>query len=838
MNNDAYQNAICWLRTLGLLLILGLLGHVAQAQSPGTIRGKVIAADRQAAVGVSLGLKGTTFGANTDAEGSYYIKAPAGKYTLMITAVGLEKREQSVEIMEHRTTTLATIVLKESSTALDEVQIVGEKQNKFSRKQSGEYVSRLPISNLENAQTYSVVTKELLQDQVVTNTTDALNNAPGVSGVTRASGSGATGLSVRLRGFSSGTSLRNGLQTSQLTLSDPQLTERIEVVKGPNGTLYGSVGGPGGLVNRVTKRPYRAFGGEVSYTGGSWDQQRTTLDVNTPLLQDSSLLVRLNAVVARERSFQDAGNSRSFLLAPSLTYQATDRLSFDLDMELYNIRFNNTSYSLNNGLFSAATTNPTTGVVTPAGPFNNKKFSELAQYINYERSYTNNDFQTTQNVYNVFARANYRISDQWQSQTLYSLGNADYVNRSLTLNLLPSTTMLPGENNQLDPAATRLQRTVGYIPTNYSNAQVQQNFIGDYRIGSLRNRTVVGFDHSRWFTLDNRVSGTNNIDGTTVYTLNQLDADYNTTTFSLQAFDNLIATRARSRINRRFYTTSAYISDVLNITDNLLVSAGVRVDQLRVGSKGTFTQYKQTAVSPKLGVVYQVLKDRLSVYGNYQNGFTNNQPQDNTQTGEAVYYKPTQTIQWEGGVKLEMLEGRLTANASYYDILQNNILRADPNSTTAVALPNIQDDSRTSKGVDLELIANPVVGLNLIAGYSYNHSRYLVANEGKTPEQAPRHVANLWVSYRLSNLNLEANFLDGLGFGFGGNYSSDIYANAVNTLIIDGYNTFNGSVFYDARRFRLSFKVNNLTDQKYWIGTTSLLPQTPRQFLGSIALRF
>ncbi|HET9503066.1 MAG TPA: TonB-dependent receptor [Hymenobacter sp.] len=821
----------------------------AHAQDVGTLRGKVIDADRQAAVGVLLGLKGTTHGATTDNEGAFVLKAPAGSYTLTVQALGAEKREQAVTIEPGRTTTIATIVLRQSSAELDAVTVTGQKINKYARKQSGEFVSRLPISNLENAQTYSVVTKELLQDQVVTNTSDALYNAPGVSGVSRSGGSGGTGLQVRLRGFTSSTSLRNGLQTAQLTLSDPQLTERIEVVKGPNGTLYGTTGGPGGLINRVTKRPYRAFGGEVSYTGGSWDQQRATLDINTPLLRDSSLLVRVNAVVAGERSFQDAGQARSYLLAPSVTYLVNDRLSVDLDVELYNTRFNNTSYSLGNALFAAETRNQAGVVTTPQGFLYNKKFSELSQYINFDRSYTTNDFQTTQNVYNVFGRINYKLAPGWQSQTLYSLGNADYLSRTLTLGLLPSTVRSATDNAQFDPAATRIQRTGGYIPSNFSNVQVQQNFIGDFKIGTLRNRMVVGLDHSRWFTLDNRVSGTTYVDdptaltaaaATTTFALNQPDADYDASvnrTFNLQSFDNAIAGKARSRFNRRFYNSAAYVSDVLNVTESLLLSAGVRFDYFKVGEASNFTKYNQVAWSPKFGVVYQVLRDRLSVYGNYQNGFTNNQPQTVVSSAGVTTttdYKPTQTIQWEGGLKLDMFQGRATANVSYYAIRQNDILRADPASTTANPLPNIQDDSRNSKGVDLELVVNPVPGLNLFGGYSYNQSRYLETNEGKTPEQAPQHVANFWLSYRLSG----GSPLNGLGLGVGGNYSSDIYANAANTLIIDGYKIFNASIFYEVGRLRFTVKGNNLADERYWIGTTSLVPQTPRQFLGSVAVRF
>jgi iron complex outermembrane receptor protein len=76
-------------------------------------------------------------------------------------------------------------------------------------------------------------------------------------------------------------------------------------------------------------------------------------------------------------------------------------------------------------------------------------------------------------------------------------------------------------------------------------------------------------------------------------------------------------------------TYSSYVSDVLNITDRLIASAALRIDRFdfdgnRDATTGVKTgAYKQTAYSPKFGLIYQVVKDHVSLFSNYQNGFTN-----------------------------------------------------------------------------------------------------------------------------------------------------------------------------------------------------------------------
>lgn len=63
----------------------------------------------------------------------------------------------------------------------------------------------------------------------------------------------------------------------------------------------------GGLFNRVTKKPYSSFGGNVGYIAGGFGLNRLFVDINTPLNKDRTMLLRTNAVAYHEGNFQDAG---------------------------------------------------------------------------------------------------------------------------------------------------------------------------------------------------------------------------------------------------------------------------------------------------------------------------------------------------------------------------------------------------------------------------------------------------------------------------------------------------------------------------------------------------
>lgn len=105
----------------------------------------------------------------------------------------------------------------------------------------------------------------------------------------------------------------NGMPSLNNGGLDPANIERVDVIKGPSGTLFGSsVISYGGLINITTKRPMDSFKGELGWVTGSYGLNRLTADINTPLNELSAF--RVNMAYQNSNTFQDAGGGESFLL--------------------------------------------------------------------------------------------------------------------------------------------------------------------------------------------------------------------------------------------------------------------------------------------------------------------------------------------------------------------------------------------------------------------------------------------------------------------------------------------------------------------------------------------
>ncbi|WP_228520330.1 TonB-dependent receptor [Flavobacterium sp. CSZ] len=326
-----------------------------------------------------------------------------------------------------------------------------------------------------------------------------------------------------------------------------------------------------------------------------------------------------------------------------------------------------------------------------------------------------------------------------------------------------------------------------------------------FNIGKLKNRVVAGLD---FYSL--RATRKDAIVNMPVMDYKKPGDAYNN--FNINKVAPMFADpkiKFTNYVSTNENTYSAYVSDVLNVTDKLLVMGGIRVD--RYENEGTYYpskdsiagNYNQTAFSPKFGMVYQIMKDRISVFGNYMNGFSNVSGSDfNGNT-----FKPNQANQYEGGFKFDL--NKISATLSYYDIQVTNITRDDPDHINY----SIQDRTQVSKGFEAELIANPISGLNIVAGYTYNDSKFEKSNanvQGLRPTTAgsPR-TANLWASYRIVNGPAQ-----GLGFVFGGIYGSEYYQTNTTTFkfSIPSYTVLDASLFYDQPKYRLGIKVDNLTN--------------------------
>ncbi len=821
------------LKLTTLLIVFITVSSVAQS----TIKGRIIDNTKSPLEGVSVFIKETLKGSQTDANGYFTItNVKDGKYILTVSSIGYKTREIPVSTPSSN----LELVLYEGNELLQEV-VLGSRNNKFSRKKTA-YVAKLPLKDLENSQVYSTITSDLLESQIVTNFDDALKNATGVDKRWEATGRSGDGTGYySIRGFTAQPLLVDGVPGFTFSAADPSYIERIEVLKGPSATLFGStVSSLAGLINVVTKKPYEGFGGSVSYTAGSFNSHRISLDINTPLSEKDGLYFRLNTSYLTQDSFQDAGFKNTFFIAPSFSYRASNKLTFSVGLE----------YS------RTKQTNPSMIFIRRGYPLVSTNVDDFG--LNINEPFTNNDIYLKNPTFNTRFIADYKISDQWTSQTILSSNRSEsngyyqFVIEGAAVYLLPNPFIEPLLQQDL------LTRIISIQDSHIQNYNVQQNFIGDFKIGNVRNRMVLGLDFAHRKQTDNSITqdpmnpyfpvfyGFFLPDGTPFdnpFTTDVVETEY---PMSKSIIDGFFQGATPAGIKTRSKTLAAYMSDVINFSPNFSAMIGLRVDHfIQDGNLLDDTDdSEQTRFSPKFGLVYQPILNQVSLFANYQNGFINVDPiidPDNPDPNQRLMTRPpVRSNQLEGGVKLNLFKGKLNTTLSYYDIKVENRFAINPNAPTG----SIIVDEIRSKGIELEINTSPVEGLNIRAGYAYNDSEVTKVNPeyiavlGRRPEESgPEHLYNIWADYKFQ----EGMSLQNLGLGLGIDGASEYLTvnNAISgQFTLPKYTLLNASLYYEAEKFRIGIKANNITDAQYYKGWSTINPQAPRAFLGSLVYKF
>lgn len=799
-----------------LFIITFFIGIVESFSQNATIKGTIKLPHGEKPFSIIVKLANTDLVTEADSNGFYQFQSlDLGKYTVVAVSESHEEVSASVEILNSDDVLVADLQLKEAIHQLDDV-VMQEYTNKFYTKSSSS-ASKMPLKNLENPQVYTTIKAELLKEQLTTDFTTALKNTPGlykISGNRGINTGGAT--SYVIRGFRTEAAMMDGVPSQTNGEMDPSYVERIEILKGPSATMYGgTLTSFGGMVNLITKKPLDTLGGEISLFMGSFNMHRIAADVYGPINKDKSALFRINTAYQYQNTFQDAGFKKSTFVAPAFEFKPSKRLKINLNAELYQME----------------TTSPPSIFLNRSRQLIARTPDELG--FDWKRSYTSNDITMKNPTVNLRAQIHYKLSKILTSQTILS-NNTRRSDGYYQYQFIRKAT------------DDSLERTVSYQNTVNSSLDLQQNFIGDFKIGRFRNRIVVGVDY---------LSMKSNNDNSPYIVFDFVNGlksdDKNYTKISKSAVDAKInaSTLAPTRNHSLINVYSAYASDVFNVTDRFLAMLSLRVD--KYDSRGTInhatntevanSKFMQTSWSPKLGLVYQVVKNNVSVFANYMNGFSNIAPVTQPLADISGVFKPMQANQYEGGVKLDAFKNRLSFTASYYDITVHNVTRVDVVERNAINYNvTVQNGSQNSKGFEAELIANPIKGLNIIAGFGHNVSKLIkstVALEGRRPVEAgPMDLVNAWVSYTCTKGQFK-----GLGVGVGGNYVSRfLTANSATTgdFEFPAYTLLNGSLFYEIGRYRFGVKVENALNERYYVGQGLVAAQTPRNYTANISVRF
>ena len=175
--------------------------------------------------------------------------------------------------------------------------------------------------------TISAFTDQFINDIGARELVDVVNYAPGVTSGAKEFTQGNVRFSIR--GFDGDVvPQRNGLVGNRYV--DTANVARVEVVKGPASLLYGQLT-PGGTVNYITKRPQPKPFVSLKQEFGTDSFYRTEFDANQPL--GKTVQTRLVAAYENGIQWAETGESKSWLVAPSLLFKPTPFLSVIIDYE-------------------------------------------------------------------------------------------------------------------------------------------------------------------------------------------------------------------------------------------------------------------------------------------------------------------------------------------------------------------------------------------------------------------------------------------------------------------------------------------------------------------------
>jgi iron complex outermembrane receptor protein len=776
----------------------------ANAQK-GQLKGIVRTSDNVPAGHVNVQLKEIRKGTVSLEDGSYSLTGiPGGKYTIIVSFIGLQTIEKAVVVANEQTSNL-DFTLVENGNELAEIIVTGNR----SINERITMVGKLPIKPMDLPQAVVVIGEPVIKNQQAQRLSDVIKNVNGVYlGTARASTQES--FYARGYGFSSTNMFKNGSRVNSGSMPEVSSLESVEILKGGAAILYGNVA-PGGVLNMVTKKPKFEFGGEASLRAGSFNLIKPAIDIYGPL--SNKIAYRLNGTFESSDSYRDQVSSKRYYVNPSLLFKLGQRTELTVEGDYLKHEFT-----------------PDFGI----GSLNNTVIADVPRsaFMGTPWQYNTTD-QATSSV-----TLNHSFNRNWQLNSVVSY-------QQFQRNYYSVERIQAKENGDW-------ARPLGRVDTKEKFFTGQVNMNGKFKTGKMEHVLLAGVDADRYMT------STYNYDvqGKIYDTINILDPNK-----FIPRTDIPVATRL-THVKTPVTRLGAYVQDLISITPKIKLLAGIRwslqespaaiTTHLQKGdsiSKGKFQS--ADAFSPRVGLVYR-FKPNVSFFASYSNSFSVNNGMDIYGSG----LPPSIIDQYEAGVKNIFFDGKVTVNLTAYKIVNNNL--AQTAQFDKDGLPNNNSNLKeltgqtTSNGIELDVMTNFMKGLSVMAGYSYNDMRYTRTPgttgsyiTGQRLVNTPAHTANASAFYTFSN-----GALNRLRIGAGIYYVGDRFGGWNNTIgqaqgysrliPVNAFTTVDISAGYSIKQFSLLAKVSNLGNAyNYYVHENySINPIAPRQFIATVAYKF
>lgn len=813
------------------------------AQQTTKVRGRVTDENKQALIGVDVVLEGTSIGVSTNDKGFYELRnVPIGKQTIVFSYLGFQTLKIRTDVAPNPsgTHTHLDVQLSEELTALQEVEVIGRKESSY--KNTNSFIGTKTASALKEVpQSVGYVTKELILDQGATTVNEVVKNISGVNQNSSYNDFSIRGF--RATGNRNSGNLLNGMraQTSLWKQSSLANIERVEVIKGPASALFGNAA-PGGVINRVTKKPLFENKNSITVGVGSWNTLKTYGDFTGPLNPKKTLLYRLNLGYEKTDSFRDLQGSESIIAAPSFSYIPNEKTHINVDFVYQNF----------NGKIDRGQSVPADG---------NVYSTPISRSLSAA-----NDF-LKENTLNTTIALTHKFSDH------ISL-NAIYLNSSYSEDMLEHTQanlyykqIGNGANAFRYADPNKVMMTANQRKRYFANNSFNTYFNFNFNTGILKHKLLVGYD----YFISEQKAGSSSISAqgylskdktkvvnTYTTTANVLAGSVQTPTTNVSVFDlyDPIAGNAYKDISKYIwkqntlnpyeeYSHGVYVQEQIDISIVKLL-IGLRQEWFtETLNKETTKEISRQASAfiPRVGLVVEA-SENINLYSTWVKGF---QPQGaNIQSDPDRYGGPFDYMKselYEVGLKTEWFNKRLSATLAVFKITQENSLEQSPKAGKADWRVPVDEESN---GFELDVAGQILPNFSVVANYAYTDARIVkLKEEGAIKDlnvqrpSTPRHAANLWTKYIFENGSLK-----GLGAGIGVSYASERLGQVgrrATAASYPDYTLLNAVLYYKVKDVQLQLNVNNVLNRTYWISGYDNLrnfPGAPRNINASVTYRF
>ena len=807
-------------------------GNEQKQGASAEIRGQITDNNGNPISEATISVKGQKRAVRTKANGYFTLSVlPSGETTIVVHAIGYAAQQRTLKLT-NKNYQGVDFVLQERSDALPTVDVMGRREQSY--KNSVSFVGTKTATALKDVpQSINYVTKELILDQGAITVNDVVRNMSGVNPYSFYNDFSIRGF--RATGNRNSGNLVNGMrtQTSLWRQSSLANIERVEVIKGSASALFGNAA-PGGVINRVTKKPLDVARQSVTLTAGSFGTTRAYTDLTGPLNDKKTLLYRLNLGYENTDGFRELQGLTSYIVAPSFTYRASEQTQLNIDMTYVNHQG-----KLDRGV-----------AVFGDG-------SLFSRPISATQSAANDYLR--ENSVNLSFALSHRLAQGllFNSTYLFSSYDEDLLEHSQDNAFVKKA---DGKDNPSLVLMRVTQRQRHFRNNNFNNY-----LTWDVTTGAMKHKLLVGYDHFNtqlapgssyieaggYLLRNGGTAKTFNVKKSSDYLL---DENKNPRT-NVPAFDlNSSAGNRYQDISKYIYeskdvkpsdqyTNGVYLQEQLT-WHKLQVLLGARMEwftDVTQNKNGSESKTHQHAFTPRVGLVYSVVPS-TNVYATWIRGFEPQSVAVQSNPGSGGPFDPVESELWEIGAKGEYLNKRLSVTTALFSLRQKNTLyNAGVSGQPDLMVPIGEELSR---GVEFDVSGRILPYWSIMANYAFNVAEISKAPEGTKDLNlqrpgTPRHSANLWTKFIVPT-----GMLRNLGIGVGLNGVSERKGQVgrrENVVAYPGYALLNLALYYKVQEVQIQVNLNNALNKQYYISGYDRLrsfPGAPRNINLTINYRF